>query len=127
MLALSQAKPDARFYRTNPLVEPPFKNPPDSSLTEIEVTDPMHPLFGRRFQVLYIGKPSPGKAYVAASYRGDMRLRIPLSATQAVPGQPRLGIKLTMESVSEFVTLIENWEALCPSPQKQSGSDSAQS
>lgn len=83
----------------------------------------MHPLFGRRFQVFYIGKPRAESASVAVSYRDGMRLRIPLSATQATPTQPILETKLTMESVSEFVTLIENWEALCPSPPKQSGTD----
>jgi len=85
----------------------------------------MHPLFGRRFAVLYIGKPRANRAHVAVLYRDEMRLRIPLSATQTMPIQPRLNTKLTLESVSEFVTLIESWEAPCLSHPASSGTNSA--
>lgn len=60
------------------------------------------------------------------NYRDGMRLKVPLSATQAMAAQPRLDTKLTLESVSEFVTLIESWEALCLSPPIKSGINSAQ-
>ena len=85
----------------------------------------MHPLFGRRFTVLYIGKPRANRTTVAVLYRDEMRLRIPLSVTQATPAQPRLNVKLTLESVSEFITLIESWEAPCLSPPASSGTNSA--
>src|SRR3712207_6869606 len=37
-----------------------FHNPQHDDLTEIDVTDPTHPLFGRRFAVLSISAPLHG-------------------------------------------------------------------
>ena len=113
-------------YPTKPLVNTPLKNPSSvNELTEVEVIDPMHPLFGRCFSVVFSANPRPGRAYVAVTYRGEMRLRIPLSVTQVMPPQSILGTKLTLESVTELVTLIEACEVLCLFPPAKSGPDSA--
>jgi len=50
-----------------------------------------------------------------------MTLRLPLAATTLAA--PRLGIptKLTLEAVTDFLTLAEAWEALCPTNLTSSG------
>ena len=54
--------------RTHPLME----------VTEIEVTDPTHPLFGRRFPLRSVSAPAHGAGHVFVAYRGHMTLRLPL-------------------------------------------------
>src|SRR3954454_11710777 len=44
--------------RTTQQHDAPFQNPPPLDPEVIEVTDPAHPLYGRRFQVLSISHPS---------------------------------------------------------------------
>jgi len=93
-------------------------------LTEIEVTDPRHPLFGRRFKVFSWSSSSYSAGFVTVIYHDPMRLRIPLSATALAPPR-QVGIsKLTLAGVTELVTLATQYEVLCPSPQKPSGSGS---
>src|SRR4051794_24259910 len=45
-------EPHARPPQTTTLVDAPFQKPAERGLTEVEVTDPGHPLFGRRFAVV---------------------------------------------------------------------------
>ncbi|MDJ0733511.1 MAG: hypothetical protein QNJ47_05380 [Nostocaceae cyanobacterium] len=71
----------------------------------IEVTDVMHPLFGRRFAVISISTPPSGGGYAVVAYQGHMRLRIPLSATQLSLPQQYISTKLTLKSVTELVTV----------------------
>jgi len=92
-------------------------------VTEIEVTDPIHPLFGRRFPVRSIGAPERGAINVLVVYRDYMTLRIPLIATNLVPPRSAMPTKLTFAAVTELITLAEQCEALCPSHQVMSGSD----
>ncbi len=87
----------------------------------------MHPLFGRRFAVVSLSNPPNGAGHVVVAYRGYMRLRIPVSATQLVPPQRYLSTKLTLESVTELVTLAKQCEVLCQSNRVQSGADSLRS
>lgn len=51
----------------------------------------------------------------------SMRIRIPLSATKVAQHQQALGSKLTLESVTELVTLAQQYEILCPSLPTPSG------
>jgi len=51
------------------------------------VTDPTHPLYGRRFQVLSISHPPRRPGHVVVAYRGTLRLRIPVPATDRIPVQ----------------------------------------
>jgi len=50
------------------------------------VTDPAHPLFGRRFRVLSISHPPQAPGHVVVAYRDFMRLRLPVRATDLSPG-----------------------------------------
>src|SRR3954447_13697438 len=47
----------------------PFQNPPPPDPEQVEVTDPSHPLYGRRFQVLSISHPPHGPGHVVVAYR----------------------------------------------------------
>lgn len=85
----------------------------------------MHPLFGRRFAVISISTPRGGGAgHVVVVYQGHMRLRIPLSATQLSLPKQYLGTKLTLESVTDLVTLATECEVLCQSNPVKSGAAS---
>jgi hypothetical protein len=91
------------------------------SVTELTVTDPTHPLFGRRFPVRSMGVPEHGAIYVSVVYRDTMTLRIPLAATNLTAPQPGSPTKLTLDAVLELVTLAEQCEAVCPSDPAMSG------
>ena len=68
-------------YRTKPYLDTPLNNRPDSDPEEVEVIDPTHPLFGRRFPVLSISRQPQSPPTVFVAYRDTMRLRIPVSST----------------------------------------------
>jgi hypothetical protein len=90
-------------------------------VTEIEVTDPTHPLFGRRFPVHSISAPERGGIYVLVLYRESFTLRIPLSASNLAPPRSVSFTKLTSDSVAQLVTLAEQCEAVCPPDPPTSG------
>jgi hypothetical protein len=88
------------------------------------VTDPTHPLFGRRFPVLSISRQTSDTAVVFVAYREAMRLRIPVSSTSLAPCQIRpLRTKWTREAVQELLSLVTEGETSCHSP-GTSGQDS---
>ncbi len=107
--------------RTTPQLNAPFQNPALEPPAEIDVTDPTHPLCGRRFRVLSIATTPTSAGSVIVSYGEDMRLRIPVAATSlAAPGQtPK--VKLTVAAVTELVTLANDYEVLCLSIPNASG------
>ena len=59
----------------------PLKNPFPADLPEVEVTDPTHPLFGRRFAMVSRTAALPGPGSVMVHYRQEMLLQIPVAAT----------------------------------------------
>ena len=104
----------------------PVNNPPVDDLGEVEVTDPGHPLFGRRF-VLLSPRPRPHSVgYLFVAYRDTMVLRIPQSATYFVSPPPESApmSKLTSHAITELIALAEQCEVLCPATQPNSGVDS---
>ncbi|MBU0703209.1 MAG: Y4bD/Y4pK family protein [Chloroflexi bacterium] len=93
-------------------------------MTEIEVTDPTHPLFGRRFPVLAIHRPQHNAGgHVIVAYREYMGLRIPYLSTNLAPSRPAGQTKLTGESLTDLISLAEQCEVLCLSNPQQSGRD----
>ena len=80
----------------------------EAPVEEVEVTDPAHPLFGRRFRVLSV-HDSPGLVgHVLVSYRGHMHIRIELRATDLAPFPPALpATKLTSQAVIELTQLTQ--------------------
>lgn len=117
---------DEKFHRTNPQLNTPFNNPPKEAVTEIEVTDPMHPLFGRRFPVLSVGSARSGAGYVLVTYHEHITLRIPRAATNLAPPRPGPQTKLTLEALTELISLAEQCEVLCPLIRPTSGANCPQ-
>ena len=107
------------IYQLNTL----FKNPDDAGLTEIEVTDARHPLFGRRFPLISMSASPHGPGHVLVEYRDSMALCIPLAATTLAPSQPLVLIKLSGEAVQELLMVAGECEVLCPLIQPPSGGD----
>src|SRR5712691_7057090 len=104
----------------------PVNNPLVDDLGEVEVTDPGHPLFGRRF-ALVSTRPRPySVGYIFVAYRDTMVLRIPQAATSLVtpPPEPQPLTKLTSHAITELISFAEQCEVLCPATQPNSGIDS---
>ena len=90
-------------------------------MTEVEVTDPTHALFGRRFPLLSVTSTPLRTEHVLVGFRGHMALRIPVSATNLALARPCLGSKLTLAAITELISLAEQCEVLCPSNQEKFG------
>jgi hypothetical protein len=86
------------------------------------VTDPTHPLFGRRFQLISIFAPLHTPGHVLVAYRQQMVLSIPLLATSLSLPRPALATKLTSQALTELISLAEDCEVLsCLTDPKTSG------
>src|SRR5713226_3545224 len=101
-----------RYYRTSLQLNTLFKNPDEKDPTEIEVVDPTHPLFGRRFPLISVSSPLHGPGNVLVSYRGYMTLRLPVTSTTLASSRPVISIKLTYSAVKELMTIAGDCEAL---------------
>ena len=101
----------------------PLNNPPIDDPTEVEVTDPTHPLFGRRFALLSTRPRLHSVGYIFVAYRDAMVLRIPQAATSLVtpPPEPQPPTKLTSHAITELISFAEQCEVLCPATQPNSG------
>ena len=95
-------------------------------MIEIEVTDPTHPLFGRRFPVRQIGDTQRGATHVFVAYREYMTLRIPLHMTTLIPIRPATPTKLTLDAVQELVSLAEQEHNPCQHDLPTSGTNCQQ-
>jgi hypothetical protein len=88
----------------------------------IEVTDPTHPLYGRRFQVLSISHPPQRPGHLVVAYRGSSRLRIPVPATDPTPvGPSRPRTRFTRDALLELPALLKECTAACADHQGPSG------
>ena len=113
-------------YRTNPLSDAPIQNPKGEGPAEIEVIDPMHPLYGRKFEIAYISSRQSDNRFVSVIYCVDMYLNIPISVTQLSIPASRLDIKLTLESVTELISVVQRFDLPCLFPHELSGISSTQ-
>jgi hypothetical protein len=92
------------------------------------VTDPSHPLFGRRFPVRHISRQPDSPGYVYVSYRDFMTLRIPVPATRLAAPYPdtRTRTKLTVKAIQDLLSLVERCQPPCPPRPETSGTGSPQ-
>ena len=89
------------------------------------MTDPTHPLYGRRFRVLSISHPPQRPGHVVVAYRDFMRLRIPVQATSLASDQTsRPRTKWTRAALRDLLTLMKECDGPCPSLHGQSGAGS---
>ena len=116
-----------RYYRTSTHVHTPLHNPrplAEDALTDIEVIDPTHPLFGRRFPRLS-SHPQPLTAtHVFVVYQGSMVLRLPRAATNLLPPSSQVPTTLTSQAITELISLAEQCEVLCRTTPAPSGTRS---
>ena len=112
--------------RTSTHLNTPVNNPPVDDLTEVEVTDPGHPLFGRCFVMLSTRPRAHSMGYIFVAYRDTMVRRIPQTATNLVSPPPESASlsTLTSHAITELISLAEQCEVLCPATQPKSGIDS---
>ena len=87
----------------------------------MEVIDPRHPLFGRRFPLLSWSASPLGSGQVFVAYRQEMVLRLPFDATTLGAARSHGSTKLTLEAIEELITVAEDCEALCPLLPRPSG------
>ena len=113
-------------YRRIEQLHTPVHNPLVDDLGEVEVTDPGHPLFGRRF-ALVSTRPRPHSVgYIFVAYRAPMVLRIPQAATRlsTPPPEPQPLTKLPSHAIPELISFAEQGAVLCPATPPNSGTDS---
>jgi len=92
-------------------------------LVVVEVTDPTHPLFGRRFCLSTITRTLQSGSYARVDYRPGNPLVLPLGVTSLSPGlaDGRARTKLTPEALAELVAVAGESEAICPSTPETCG------
>lgn len=89
------------------------------------MTDPTHPLYGRRFTVLSISHPPQHPGHIVVAYRDFMRLRLPVQATNLTPANPALLLTtFTRAALRELLALLKECEDSCPHDPARSGVDS---
>ena len=89
------------------------------------MTDPSHPLYGRRFRVLSISHPPQRPGHVVVAYRDFMRLRLPVQVTDLASAQTTaFRTKLTRASLLELLALLKECEHVCPGDSTRSGTTS---
>lgn len=86
---------------------------------ELEVTDPFHPLYGRRFKVHSLTGGAVETARVYVEYRDGIRLQILQCSTNLSLLEPAgLRSKLTAAAVKEFLALVQEYEPCLSRPRK---------
>ena len=85
------------------------------------MTDPCHPLYGRRFEVHSVTGGDTHSARVYVVYRGDRRLMILREATSlSVLERTEPRSMLSAHAVAEFLALVKEYE-LCAHIRRTSG------
>jgi hypothetical protein len=84
----------------------------------VEVTDPTHPLFQRKFQLLSVSRGACGTVHVTVLYRGDLAIRLPQHCTN-LSGLARTTIRsrLTAAAVRDLLAFVKENES-CRRPRK---------
>src|SRR5215218_10778316 len=89
---------------------------------EVEVTDPAHPLHGRRFRLLSASQTVQTAGHVWVEYRPGVLLMLPIPATSLRPAGPHaIPAKLCLEALEELVATAGESEGACPSNPARSG------
>jgi hypothetical protein len=88
----------------------------------VEVTYPAHPLYGGRFPVLSISQSPQHSGHIFVAYRGDLRLRIPIEATDRnLVNVSRPRTRFTRDALLELLALLQENQIACADHQGQSG------
>ena len=112
------------YCRTSTHLNTPLNNPSavtEAAHIEIEVTDPTHPLFGRRFLLRSPYPQRPQADHVFVAYQEFMVLRIPRAATNLTPQPPRIPTTLTAHAITDLLALAAQCEVVCRTIPEPSG------
>ena len=103
------------FHCSKYQVNAPSNNPlsETSPKETLEVTDPAHPLFGRRFLIISVSRPPSGEAHAIVESGHDIALKIPVCCTSLEPSGFCLSTKLSLSSLKAFIQLLTDYEELC--------------
>ncbi len=109
--------PRATTYRDTPGAEADL-----AAREEVEVIDPRHPLYRRRFRLLSVVQGQRSAGFVFVEYRLDISLTIPISATslQAIVID-KIRTKLSLEALGDLLTVAGGHEGRCRSSPAMSG------
>ena len=89
--------------------------------TEIEIIDPTHPLFGKKFSVLFFyTQNNKNIGHVVVKYEPGLNLRIPLSVTNLNYAPISYPTKLTALALKEFISLAKELQ-ICQQHSQISG------
>src|SRR5258708_13610488 len=95
---------------------------------EVEVVDPRHPLYGRRYRLISIGNETTTRGackelFARVHYRFGLTLLLPLGVTNLERnGLPRAAsTKLSLDALQDLIALAEESEGTCPSNLGRSG------
>src|SRR6185503_4001300 len=87
-----------------------------SGAEEIEVTDPRHPLYGRRFRLLTVTSGVRSAQLARVVYRPDIFLLLPISVTSLHPPATRSApTKLCLEALEDLLCVTAEHEGECRS------------
>ena len=90
----------------------------------MEVTDPTHPLFQRKFRLLSVSRGNCGTVHVTVRYRGDISIRLPAHFTSlSTLAKTTIRSKLTADAVRELLAFVKENES-CPHQPRKSGKTS---
>ena len=93
-----------------------------SGAEEIEVTDPRHPLYGRRFRLLTVTSGVRSAQLARVVYRPDIFLLLPISVTSLHPPTTRsVPTKLCLEALEDLLRVTAEREGECRSTPTTSG------
>ena len=94
----------------------------------MEVVDPRHPLYGRRYRLISIGKETTTRgacrdSFARVHYRFGLTLLLPLGVTNLERnGLPRAALtKLSLDALQDLIALAEESGGACPSNLKRFG------
>ena len=102
-------------------VDTPSTTPAESE--QIEVTDPTHPLFGRKFVLIARqGRPQERSGCVLVAYRDSILIKLPVGVTHlSSAAAPAARTKLDAEAVRQLLAFVKECEPPCASSPKTSG------
>ena len=108
----------AKGFRSTPKADDDLPLPRD-----IEVIDPTHPLFGRRFRLLSIARGTCSDSCGRVQWRFGLTLLVPLEVTNLGlrKEQRTMRTRLSIEALEDLVATAEGSEGSCPSSLGTSG------
>jgi len=120
-VAKSVVDSSSRFLPARASGDTPKSHDDVAVCDEIEVVDPRHPLYGRRYRLISIGKETIAhgackESFARVHYRFGLTLLLPLRVTNLERnGLPCAApTKLSLDALQELIALAEESGGTCP-------------